>query len=252
MSPWHIALATIASFVAGIIDAMAGGGGVFTMPSIASFGLPIPQVAGTNKLVGVCGSSSATFRFLRSGKIVRHVAVVGGALTLVGACAGALAVAHLGRGHEPALRTVFGTLLVLVALYMAFRPSFGRENRYAGPNGRNLAILSATGLLVGFYDGFFGPGTGSLLAFAMVRLLRFDFVVGTGNAKALNFTSNVAAVGTFLWKGLVVWPIAIPMGVANAAGSRLGASLAIARGPGLLRPVFLLMACVVAARLLFA
>lgn len=246
-----ILLAALVSFVAGAIDAMAGGGGVFTMPTIATFPLTIAHVGGTNKLVGTCGSLAATIRFLRRGKIHRPTALLGGACAMAGAVLGALALARLGASQEPLVRRLFGGLLVAVALYVALRPSLGRESGFLGATRRNLLVTAGSAFLIGGYDGFFGPGTGSLLAFVMIRLLRFDFVTGTGNAKALNFASNLASVTTFLAKGLVVWKIALPMGIANALGSHLGASLAIARGPALLRPVFLAMAAVVAARLLF-
>jgi hypothetical protein len=247
----HISICSAVSFVAGAIDAMAGGGGILTMPAIATFpGLSLPQIGGTNKLVGTCGSSTATVRFLLKGKFDRTVVLLGGALAGAGAVLGALALVQLGKVDERIGKGVVGFLLVAMALYMFFKPQIGGENRYAGPTARNLAITAGAAGLIGFYDGFFGPGTGSFLVFVMVRFLRFDFLIGTGNAKFLNFASNITSLATFIVKGAVVWPAAIPMGIANALGSWLGASLAIEKGSRFVRWIFLLAAVAIAARMI--
>lgn len=248
-TPAEFALCTLIAFIAGLIDAMAGGGGIFTMPTLAALGLPVPYMAGTNKFIGCSGSSTATVSFLARGKVDRTVALLGGACGLVGSVFGALVLVHLGRMNESLAKGIFGTLLLIMALYMFFRPRFGGEDHYQGPTARNLAITIAAGLIIGFYDGFFGPGTGSFLVFVMVRVLRFDFVVGTGNAKAMNFGSNVGSLTTFIVNGLVVWPIAIPMGIANAAGSWVGSTLAIRQGARFVRWAFLFAALVIASRM---
>ncbi|MCX5688706.1 MAG: TSUP family transporter [Planctomycetota bacterium] len=248
-TPGEFALCTIIAFIAGLIDAMAGGGGIFTMPTLAALGLPVPNIAGTNKFVGCSGSSTATISFLARGKIDRVVGLLGGVCSLTGSIFGALALVHLGKLNEPLTKGVFGGLLLFMALYMFFRPKFGGENHYEGPTARNLAITIAAGLILGFYDGFFGPGTGSFLVFVMVRVLLFDFVIGTGNAKAMNFGSNIGSLMTFIVNGLVVWPIAIPMGIANAAGSWVGSTLAIKQGAKFVRWAFLFAAIVIAARM---
>jgi uncharacterized membrane protein YfcA len=248
----HVAVCTAVSFVAGAVDAMAGGGGILTMPALASFGIPIGEVAGTNKVVGTSGSSTATLTFLLRGKVERTIAALGGVTAAAGAVGGALLLAHLGEVNRRLAAGIFGVLLVTIALYLFFRKQVGGENAYAGPTARNLAITVAAGLGIGFYDGFFGPGTGSFLVFVMVRWLRFDYVTGTGNAKCMNFGSNVASLATFVAKGLVVWPLAIPMAVANAAGSWVGSTVAIAKGARFVRWVFLAAAVAVAGRMLAA
>jgi uncharacterized membrane protein YfcA len=251
ISTLHIGICTGVSFVAGMIDAMAGGGGILTMPAIATFGVSIPQLGGTNKLVGTCGSSTATVSFLANGKMDRVVAPLGAAVALAASILGALALVHLGRFNETLTKAIFGFLLIAMALYMFFKPQIGGESAYAGPTPRNLGITIAAGALIGFYDGFFGPGTGSFLVFVMVRFLKFDFVIGTGNAKAVNMGSNVGSLATFIVKGLIVWPVAIPMAVANAAGSWIGSSLAIKKGAGFVRWAYLLAAAAIAGRMLW-
>src|SRR5262245_6390766 len=157
----HLALCVAVAFAAGLVDAMAGGGGTLTIPAIATFGFPIPVVGGTNKLVGVSGSSTATLRFLWQRKIDLPVALTGGALAAVGAVAGALCLVHLGKVDDRLARTLFGVLLVAMALYLFFRPALGEVGGYAGASARSLGLAAAIGLALGFYDGFFGPGTGS-------------------------------------------------------------------------------------------
>jgi uncharacterized membrane protein YfcA len=246
----HVAACAAVAFVAGMIDAMAGGGGILTMPAIASFGFPMPVVGATNKVVGTSGSVTATLTFLARGKVERRIAGLGAATAAGGAVLGALALVGLGRANEDLTAAIFGVLLVAIALYMFFRPSLGGENAYAGPTARNLLVTAAAGSVIGFYDGFFGPGTGSFLVFVMVRFLRFDYVVGTGNAKCMNFGSNVGSLATFVAHGLVVWSVALPMAAANAAGSWCGSHVAITRGARFIRWVFLAAAVVVAARMI--
>ncbi len=247
----QIAACSAVAFIAGLIDAMAGGGGIFTMPALAALGLPIPNVAGTNKFVGTSGSSTATISFLARGKLDHFTAALGGLCALLGSIAGAIALMRLGKFNETLTKSIFGGLLIVMALYMFFKPQIGGESAYTGRTPRNIAITIAAGLIIGFYDGFFGPGTGSFLVFVMVRFLRFDFVTGTGNAKAMNFGSNIGSLATFILGGLVIWPLAIPMGICNAAGSYFGSSLAIKKGSKFVRWAFLFAAGAIAARMMW-
>lgn len=221
------------------------------MPALAAFGLPIPNVAGTNKFVGTSGSSTATISFLARGKLDRFVAALGGVCALFGSVAGAIALMRLGKFNETLTKSVFGGLLIVMALYMFIKPQIGGESAYAGRTPRNIAITIAAGLVIGFYDGFFGPGTGSFFVFIMVRFLRFDFVTGTGNAKAMNLGSNIGSLATFLIAGLVIWPLAIPMGICSAAGSFIGSSLAIKKGSKFVRWAFLFAAAAIAGRMMW-
>ncbi|MGQ0628635.1 MAG: sulfite exporter TauE/SafE family protein [Phycisphaerales bacterium] len=244
-----IVIAALIAFVAGLIDAMAGGGGIFTLPTVAAFGYPLPMVAGTNKLVGTTGSLTATLTFLAKGRIERPIAAVGAICAVAGSVGGAMTLVRLDQAHGTLTRGAFGILLVGMAIYMFLRPRFGGASAYEGLTRRNLGITIGAGLMLGFYDGFFGPGTGSFLVFVMVRWLRFDFVVGTGNAKAMNLGSNVGSLATFIALGLVAWPLALPMALANATGSYLGSRLAIAKGARFVRWAFLIAALGIAGRM---
>lgn len=247
----QITACTAVAFIAGVIDAMAGGGGIFTMPALAAIGLPIANIAGTNKFVAACGSSTATVSFLARGKLDHVIAGVGGLCAVAGSIGGALTLMKVGAFDQMLTKTLFGGLLICMALYMFFKPQIGGESAYAGPTQRNIALTIAAGLVIGFYDGFFGPGTGSFLVFFMVRFLKFDFVTGTGNAKAMNMGSNIGSLGTFIVSGLVIWPIALPMALANAAGSFVGSSVAIKSGSKFVRWAFLVAAAAIAGRMMW-
>jgi uncharacterized membrane protein YfcA len=246
-----IAACSAVAFFGGVVDAMAGGGGVFTMPAIAALGLPIPSVVGTNKVVGASASSTATIAFLARGKLDHVVGAVGGLCTLLGSVAGALTVVQLGKFNETLTKGLFGGLIIVMALYMFFKPQLGGESAYEGPTRRNIAITIGAGLVLGFYDGFFGPGVGSFLVFVMVRFLKFDFVTGTGNAKAMNLGSSIGSLATFIISGVVRWSIAIPMAAACAAGALVGSSLAIRKGAKFVRWAFLTAAAAVAGRMMW-
>ncbi|MBI3097216.1 MAG: TSUP family transporter [Planctomycetes bacterium] len=250
MDPLQIVVCSAISFVAGAIDAIAGGGGLLTMPTLAAFITPVGQIVATNKVVGTAGSTAASLRFWTKGKMDRPVAFLGGAFAAAGAVGGALLLARLDARRPEEMRVVFGLLLVAIALYMGLKKEIGGENSYAGPTRHSLTIAALAGLAIGFYDGFFGPGTGSFLIFIMVRFLGFDFVTGTGNAKFLNWSSNVASLLTFAFQGLVLWTLAIPMAAANALGAWCGASFAIRRGAGLVRWVFLAVAVAIAGTMM--
>lgn len=250
MDPLQIVVCSAISFIAGAIDAIAGGGGILTMPTLAAFITPVGQIVGTNKVVGTAGSTAASIRFWTKGKMDRPVAFVGGAFAAGGAACGALALAHLDAWRPEEMRIFFGLLLIAIALYMGLKKELGGANEYAGPTRHSLGIVAGCGLAIGFYDGFFGPGTGSFLIFVMVRFLGFDFVTGTGNSKFMNWCSNVASLATFAAQGLVLWSLAIPMALANAAGAWCGASFAIAKGSGFVRWVFLAVAAVIAGTMI--
>jgi uncharacterized membrane protein YfcA len=231
--------------LAGLIDAMAGGGGLITVPALLWSGLDPVSALATNKAQGVFGSGAATANFARQGAIDLRQAWPAVACAFIGAGGGAAAVQHLG---SDTLARIVPLLLIAFALYFLFSPRVSDLDSRQRLSEGAFALLVGTG--VGFYDGFFGPGTGSFLVFVMVRFLRFDYVTGTGNAKCMNFGSNVASLAILVAKGLVVWPVAIPMAAANAAGSWCGSRMAIAKKARFIRWVFLAAAVAVAARMI--
>lgn len=237
------------AFLAGLIDAIAGGGGVITLPTLFFMGLPPGQVVATNKLLAIFGSASSTYQYFRKGKIELKLVWRLAIIALLGSALGAQLV--LGFKDQDAFRLIIAGLVILVGILVVTNKRMGLENHYEGLTPRTLIIGGLGSLVIGMYDGFFGPGTGTFLMFLFVRYLKFDFVVGSGNARFINFITNLGAFITFLISGKMVWMIGLPMGVANALGATLGARLAILKGSTFVKVIYLLIVLLVVARLLF-
>jgi uncharacterized membrane protein YfcA len=229
----QLALLCAAALVAGVIDAIAGGGGLLTLPALLAAGLPPHQALGTNKGQSVFGSSAALLRFARGGLVDRKIAQVTFPFGLAGALCGAWLVTFL---QPSVLRPLVLVLLIAVAAFLAFRPPV----KAPGAVPRHLlTIASLIALTIGAYDGFFGPGTGTFLIVAFVGLLGIPLARATADAKVVNFASNLASVALFASRGLVLWKIALPMAAFQFLGGTLGAHLAIKGGDRLVRRVVL-------------
>ena len=230
--------------VAGFVDAIAGGGGLLTVPALLSAGLP-PQVAlGTNKLQSTCGTALATWNYARAGLLPWRRWWPGILVTFVAAMAGTMAVTRLDPGW---LRRVIPIVLGLVAVYTAFKPDLGTGARPARMGTLPFALVF--GMLLGFYDGFFGPGTGSFWMVACVVLQGLDLRGATGVTKAMNLTSNIASLGWFMAAGTVHFGIGLVMAAGQVIGASLGSRLAIKGGARVIRPVFLVVVLALAAKL---
>jgi uncharacterized membrane protein YfcA len=245
MTAFQLALLLCAAFAAGVVDAIAGGGGLIALPALLAVGLP-PQLAlGTNKGQGVFGTCAALLRYARSGMIDVQRAKATLPLGLAGAALGTALVLLLSNA---VLRPVVLVLLILVAVALALRPATAPV-RAARPPRHDLAIAGAIALLLGAYDGFFGPGTGTFLIFAFVFFFGSSMARASADAKVVNFASNLAAVATFAWKGAVVWKLALPMAAAQALGGTLGAHLAIRGGDRRVRQIVLLVVVALVVKL---
>lgn len=225
----------VAGFVASFIDSVVGGGGLISVPALMMTGLPPSVVLGTNKLAGTMSSLTSTISFIRSGKVNFKLVKYLFPLSLLGSAAGALVVKLMPSDF---LRPIVVVLLVAVTIYTLFRKNWGETSTYSGIT-RKVALLGALAALgMGFYDGFFGPGTGSFLLFIFLTL-GFDFVGAAGNAKVLNFGSNLAGMITFMSLGLVNYEYGIPMGIAMILGAVVGSRVAIRKGSSYVRPLFI-------------
>lgn len=228
-----MAVLALAAFAAGFVDAVAGGGGLLTVPALLAAGLSPHAALATNKGQAVFGAVSSAVGFWRRDGVDRARAPVSFASGLVGSFLGAAAVLAVPPGP---LKPIVLALLVVAAVVV----SWPRRSRGAtAPPTRWLAAPIGVGL--GFYDGFFGPGTGSLLIVAFVVVFGDGLVRASGNAKITNLASNLAAVALFAWRGEVVWRVALPMAAANALGATLGARTALRGGDRLVRIVVLLV-----------
>jgi uncharacterized membrane protein YfcA len=227
-----------AAFGAGLIDAMAGGGGLIQVPALfAAFpNAPHTSLLGTGKLAGFAGTSSAIARFIRHVQLDWKLV----ASAAAGAFAASLVGAWIATRFSPAhFRALVPALLGFVLLYTLLHRDLGREHkpRYHGRHGRLLAAGSAG--VIGLYDGFFGPGTGSFLVFLFVRVFGLDFLHASASAKVVNAATNVAAISLFAWTGELYWLLGLAMAVSNVTGAQIGSHVAIRGGSGLVRKVFL-------------
>ncbi len=244
LGPLEIAALCAAALAAGTVDAIAGGGGLLTLPALLAVGLPPHQALGTNKGQSVFGTLAALVRFDRAKLVDRDRARITFPMGIAGAAAGA-GLALLVPGET--LRPLILVLLVAIAAFLTFRPRGASvpEGPVTAPGTKAAAIAVA----IAAYDGFFGPGTGTFLILAFVGVLHLPAARASADAKVVNFASNLAAVAVFTSRGLVVWEVALPMALAQIAGGALGAHIAVRRGDALVRRVVLLVVVALAAKL---
>ena len=231
---------------AGMVDAIAGGGGLITLPTLLSTGLPVPLALGTNKLGSVFGTASATWSFARRGAVDLRECVTGVLYTAAGAVAGAFTVRRL---DPDLLARAIPWLLAVMVVYMMLRPQLGdtdRHHRMERP-----AFYALFGLALGFYDGFFGPGVGSFWTIAFVTVLGHNFVKAAAHTKVMNLASNAASLAFFAASGAVMLLPGLALGAGQLLGARIGAHLAMTRGARFVRPIFLVMATLTIAKLVY-
>jgi uncharacterized membrane protein YfcA len=241
--PTTLALLAGVAGVAGIVDAIAGGGGLLTMPALLMAGLPPHEALATNKGQSVWGAAAALIRFWRSPLLDRALVPLSFICGLLGAMGGGCLVQVV---PPTVLKPLTLALLVLAAvLAVAIRPRAGGEPRRLPP-----WVAGAVALVIGAYDGFFGPGTGTFLILAGLLLWRKSYDAASADAKVVNFASNLGALAVFAWHGQVVVLLAVVMGVAQAAGGWAGAHLVVRSGAGLVRWVVVGVAIAMVAKLL--
>jgi len=238
---------TAASLLAGFVDAIVGGGGLILVPALfAVFPHTAPAtLLGTNKGASVWGTAAATWRYSRRVEMRWGALLPAAGVCLLGSVLGAWLVTTVSA---EALRRALPFVLGAVLLYTLARKDLGREHRPRLAGRAEALAACAIGGTIGFYDGFFGPGTGSFFVFLFVRGLGYDFLHASAASKLLNMTSNLAALGLFATKGHVIWPLALTMAVANVAGSLLGTRLALRHGTGFVRGVFLVVVTALIAK----
>ena len=240
-----VALLATAAFGAGLVDAIAGGGGLISLPALLAVGLPPYLALGTNKGQAVFGAATSAGAYWRRGGLDRDRAALGFAAGFAGSWLGARGV--LAVPLAPLRGIVIGLLLVAAAVVLAKRNVVPRPTTL-GPNAARAA-LAAIAFGLGAYDGFFGPGTGSLLVVAFTTVFGDSLTRASGNAKVVNFASNLAAFMLFAWRGTVIWRISVPMAVASVIGSAAGARLAVRNGDRLVRAVVLVVVLAVVIKL---
>lgn len=249
-SEWLIVALGLAAFFAGVVDAVVGGGGLIQIPALFSaFPNASPATLfGTNKLSSVVGTTSAAIQYGRRVPVPWRVALPGAAAAFIGSWFGAKTVAYLS---PDLLRPLVLGLMVVVAIYTFRRNDFGTGSDALPAGQRPVVPALLIGAVVGFYDGFFGPGTGSFLIFLFVRFLGMDFLRASVSAKIVNVATNVAAIAFFASSVALLWKVAAIMATCNLAGALVGSRLAIRHGAGFVRRVFLGVLCVLIGKMLY-
>lgn len=233
--------------VAGFVDSIAGGGGLLTIPVLLWCGLTPAQAIATNKLQSSFGSFSAALRFVRSGEVDPHAVAPVAACAAAGAMLGALA---LQVSDPEFLRDVIPLLLIGIAVYLLAFPTAGNLDQHRRIGERAFALTA--GLGIGFYDGFFGPGTGTFLAIAFVTLQGFNLRKATAHTKLVNFASNIASLLLFLAGGQILWAAGLLMGVAQFIGAQAGAHMVMRDGARLVRPMLVFASLAITAKLVWS
>ena len=236
-------------FLGGVIDAVAGGGGLITLPAYLLAGLPAHLASGTNKCGNAFGTFLSTGRFLKRGDVHLPSAVAGAVGALVGAWGGTRLNLIV---PEQILYYIMLAVVPVMAVFLVLKRDFGQEDR-SHELGRLqiMAMALGIGLVIGGYDGFFGPGAGTFLILAFTGLCRFDLLTASGNTKVANSASNLASLVTFALAGKVLWSVGIPAALCGIAGNYLGSSLALKGGAKVIRPMFFVVLGLLLARLVY-
>ncbi len=230
----------IAAFLAGLVDAVVGGGGLIQLPALFSvFPTNAPaSLLGTSKLAGVWGTSVAALNYVRAVRLNWLVILPAALMAFIFSFAGAVTVTQIPPTY---LRKALPFILVLIALYTFWKKDLGVHYRPLYSGRKELWMAMLVGVVIGFYDGFFGPGTGSFFIFVFVRIFGYDFLHASASAKVLNVACNIAALMWFGFSGHVMWFLGLAMAVCGVLGSLVGSHLAIKHGSAFVRSLFLVV-----------
>ena len=239
-----LALLAAAGLVSGFVDAIAGGGGLITLPALALAGIDPVSAVATNKLGAVFGSGSSTLAFHRAGEIDRRTMAAPALAALTGSALGALALPYAPR---QALADALPFVLIAVALYFAFAPPLDERQRHARVSPRLYALTLAPA--IGFYDGVFGPGAGSFYMIALLTLAGSGLIAAMAGARFANFGSNFGSLVVYAFGGHILVAAGLAVGVGAFLGARRGAGSALKAGARLVRPLIVLVSCAMALKL---
>jgi uncharacterized protein len=236
----------ITGLCSGFVDSIAGGGGLIALPILFSVGLPPDIALGTNKLQGSFGTLSASYNYIKKGVVKLDESLTGILFTLFGAILGAVTIQHIEAEFIDGLIPI---LLFFVFIYTLFSKDLGHTS--SNPKMPQHLFFVLFGLGLGFYDGFFGPGTGSFWTAALLIFLGLGMKKASGITRVMNFTSNIVALTIFIIAGKVVYTAGFCMAAGQIVGARAGSSLAIKKGVGFIRPIFLIVVFLTISRLAY-
>lgn len=236
-----------AALIAGFVDSIAGGGGIITVPVLLSVGLPVPLALGTNKLQAAFGSFTASVNYIRKDLADLKDTFAGIFFTAIGAATGAYTLQRI----DPAfLAKVVPIMLIAIFIYLLLSPKFGHKDTHAKIK-RNT-FYAIFGLAIGFYDGFFGPGTGNFWTIAFVILLGLNLKSATAHTKIMNFTSNIISLAIFIHGGNVLFKVGLTMAAGQLIGAYIGSHLVITKGVKFVRIFFMIVVAITIAKLVYS
>ena len=234
-------------FLSSFIDAIAGGGGLISLPAYLLTGMPAHYALGSNKMSASCGTLIATVNYMKNGVLDWRMALVSAAFSFMGAAGGSTAALHI---DDAALKKAFVCVLPVAAVIILSKRNLSDENFSDSISKKKQVLFAACiGLFIGFYDGMIGPGTGTFAIMAYCLLMKYDLRTASGNAKMLNLASNVASAITFTLAGTVAWRLCIPGAMFCILGGQVGSRLAIARGAKFIRPMLIVVLVMILIKL---
>ncbi|WP_461614656.1 sulfite exporter TauE/SafE family protein [Clostridium sp. Marseille-QA1073] len=240
---------SIACFAAAFIDAIAGGGGLISLPAYLMAGVSPHLSLGTNKFASTTGSFTSAYKFGKSGFINFKLLKFLVPFTLIGSVLGVKTVLLIDQEF---LYPLVLALVLGIGIYTLFSKNIGSEDNFSGLTKKNIIIGICFAFLLGFYDGFFGPGTGSFLVFGLIKIYKFDFLHASANSKCLNFASNISALITFAISNSIDYKIGSVVAIFMILGAQAGTKLAINKGSKIIKPIFVTMSLAVAIKMLFS
>ena len=238
---------SVAMFIAGFIDSIAGGGGCISLPAYLLTGLPTVSAIACNKTSACIGTSVATIKFLKNGKLNVKVTIISAICGIVGSSIGARILLQM----DPVLlQKIIICIIPFVALFLIVKKDFGNKNEHdIIPLIRVWIISIITGFILGLYDGLIGPGTGTFAILVFTLALKFDLKTASGNAKLLNLCTGIGAVIQYVLSGVIVWPIVVCTTLADIAGNYIGSSLALKKNSSFIRIIMLVVVAILLAKL---
>ncbi|GLI55547.1 UPF0721 transmembrane protein [Propionigenium maris DSM 9537] len=237
----------VGMFLAGFVDSIAGGGGLISTPSLLLAGLPPHIALGTNKVAASLGTLTSSHEFFKSNKLNKELLKMLVPFAFAGAVIGVTTLQFI----SPRLLEMLIPFMIFgVAIYTVISKRVGMEDSYDGLHSGNKVKGKLLTSVLGFYDGFFGPGTGTFFMFGLVKIFKFDFTVATANTKVLNFTTGFAALLTFLYNGQINWKYGLFSSIFMVAGSKIGSRMAIKNGAKFIKPIFVAMSVVMAVKMI--
>lgn len=240
MEDYILILLCLASFIAGFVDAIVGGGGLIQTPAVMVLmpNLSVASIIGSLKIPAFSGTSFAAFQYLKKVDMNWKLLFIMAVLAFCSAFLGSTALTMVSNDF---MKPLLFFILIALAGYTFKRKNFGQHQQKNHSSEKQIVYAAAISIVVGFYDGFIGPGTGSFLVLGFVAILGFDFLHASANAKMVNLATNFGSICLFALKGKIVWAFAIPMAICNAFGGWMGAKLAISKGNGFIRIFFLIV-----------